>query len=266
MFKNILLSIYKNSNILHYPKRFTMKKITDIYNKNQSGGGDRELNITYKDHIYKFQESQIDDNHFILYTLDDTELECISILIDIESQQAELHGISNYESCLRFTNTKVGSTLLKITLKMLKKYKNKLGIKFIILTDNSIKKCNNHDIKLSNMLILLSGHTWYGKYGFRPYKYNYDINRYEKNIEIMNNITISDANILKYIKLTKNNDLIKSTKRLLKEQPEFLLKKYLSNLLFYYNETCNYFYLFYNELFNDIGLYNFHKYVFILEL
>jgi hypothetical protein len=149
---------------------------------------------------------------------------------------------------------------------MLKKYKNKLGIKFIILTDNSINKCNNHDIKLSNMLILLSGHTWYGKYGFRPYKDNYDINRYEKNIEIMNNITISDANILKYIKLTKNNDLIKSTKRLLKEQPDFLLKKYLSNLLSHYNETCNYFYLFYNELFNDIGLYNFHKYVFILEL
>jgi hypothetical protein len=52
----------------------------------------------------------------------------------------------------------------------------------------------------------------------------------------------------------------------LKEQPDFLLKKYLSNLLSHYNETCNYFYLFYNELFNDIGLYNFHKYVFILEL
>jgi hypothetical protein len=56
MFKNILLSIYKNSNILHYPKQFSIKKITDIYNKNQSGGGKRELNITYKDHIYKFQE------------------------------------------------------------------------------------------------------------------------------------------------------------------------------------------------------------------
>ena len=57
------------------------------------------------------------------------------------------------------------------------------------------------------MLILLSGDTWYGKYGFRPYKDNYDINRYEKNIEIMNNITISDANILKYIKLTKKEDI-----------------------------------------------------------
>jgi hypothetical protein len=116
------------------------------------------------------------------------------------------------------------------------------------------------------MLILLSGHTWYGKYGFRPYKDNYDIKRYEKNIEIMNNITITDANILDYIKLTKNKNLIKSTKRLLKEQPNFLLTQYLSNLLYNYDETCEYFYIFYKELFNDIGLYNFHKYVFILEL
>jgi hypothetical protein len=265
MFKNILLSIYKNSNILHYPKQFSIKKITDIYNKNQSGGGERVLNITYKDHIYKFQESQIDDNHFILYSLDDSDLECVSILIDTETQQAELHGISNYESCLRFTNTNVGSLLLKITLKMLKKYKDRLGIKFITLTDNSIKKCNNFDIELSSMLILFNGHTWYSKYGFRPNN-NFYNNKYEKNIDIINNITITDANIIKYIKLTKNNNLIKSTKRLLKEQPNFLLKTYLYNFLSKYDKTCEYFYLFYLDLFHNIGLYNFRGHQFILEL
>ena len=150
--------------------------------------------------------------------------------------------------------------------------KDKLGIKFITLTDNTIKKCNKFNIELSSMLILLSGHTWYGKYGFRPYDKNTNevhliLNElYEKNIEIMNNITITNSNILKYIKLTQNKDLIKSTKRLLKEQPAFLLKNYLSNLLYNYNETCEYFILFYEKLFIDIGLYNFRGRVFILEL
>ena len=52
---------------------------------------------------------------------------------------------------------------------MLKKYKNKLGINMIILTDNSIKICNKKNIILSKMLILLTGDTWYGKYGFKPF-------------------------------------------------------------------------------------------------
>lgn len=115
------------------------------------------------------------------------------------------------------------------------------------------------------MLILFNGHTWYGKYGFRPNN-NFYNNKYEKNIDIINNITITDANIIKYIKLTKNNNLIKSTKRLLKEQPIFLLKTYLSNFLSKYDKTCEYFYLFYLDLFHNIGLYNFRGRQFILEL
>jgi len=68
--------------------------------------------------------------------------------------------IGNYESCLVDTNVNVGSTLLKITIKMLKKYKDRFNIDKIILTDNSIKKCGNKNIILSTMLILLTGNNW----------------------------------------------------------------------------------------------------------
>jgi hypothetical protein len=45
-------------------------------------------------------------------------------------------------------------------MKLVKKYKDKYDIKTIILKDNSIKKCNNNNIKLPIMLILLTGDTW----------------------------------------------------------------------------------------------------------
>ena len=41
--------------------------------------------------------------------------------------------IGNYESCLKDTNTNAGSHLLKLTIKMLQKYKDKYKIKKIIL-------------------------------------------------------------------------------------------------------------------------------------
>ena len=70
----------------------------------------------------------------------------------------------------------------------------------------------------------------------------------------MNNITILQANILKYIKKTKNIKLIKATEKLLLTNPEMLLKDYLTNLLKNYDKTCHMFYIFYQELFHNISL------------
>ena len=67
------------------------------------------------------------------------------------------------------------------------------------------------------MMILLTGDTWYGKYGFRPYTRHSDsfildeLNNklYEKNKKIFNEITISNINLIKYIEITENEKLIK---------------------------------------------------------
>jgi hypothetical protein len=157
---------------------------------------------------------------------------------------------------------------------MLEKYKNKFNIKMIILTDNSIKKCGNIDIKLSLMLILLTGDTWYGKYGFRPikitensYSIDYNYNKYyEKNKEIINKTKISDINLLKYINLTKNDNLIKATDKIIKTHPNMLLKDFLSNLIKDYDKNCNLFILFYEKLYYDLKLFDFYKKLFGLFL
>jgi hypothetical protein len=82
------------------------------------------------------------------------------------------------------------------------------------------------------MLTLLTGNTWYGKYGFRPIKIennkyiidNLLNNEYEKNLKKMNNIKISDFDFIKYIKKTYDQNLIKIANDLLKVESSEKIK------------------------------------------
>jgi hypothetical protein len=262
--------IYKNSQLL----RDNRTQIKKFFNKeiiHSMIGGGEDLTITYKNHEYIYTQI-MDEDYYILYSKD--EFDCVSVVIDKENKVGEIHGIGNFKSCLIDSNTKVGSTLLKITIKMLKKYKNTFGINKIVLTDNSVKKCaaNKEDIKLSHMLILLTGDTWYGKYGFRPINvktYDYDeiLNKnYNNNKLIINKITIKEANIMKYIKITKNKDVINAVEKILEKEENMLLKDFLQRFLNEYETTYQYFYLFYDRLYNDLKLEKFYKLFFGLNI
>ena len=206
----------------------------------------------------------MDEDHYVLFSKDN--FECVSILIDKNDKIAEVHGIGNYSSCLKKINTNVGSTLFKLTLKMLKKYKEKLNINKILLTDNSLKKCNKKEIKLGLMLTLLTGDTWYGKYDFRP-RENILIKYYENNKKIINKITLGDIDLLKYLKMTKlKKSVIENAEKFIKKHQTLLVKDYLTKFIKEYDKTCEYFYDFYEYLFNDLGLYDFHQRTFELDI
>lgn len=255
--KNILI---RNSDLLKKNKINFIK----LFNNYQTGGG-KDLSVSYNDKKYIFIKSEDIDDHYVLFSKDADE--CVYIIISQEDKTAEIHGIGSYSSCLQETNQNVGSTLLKITLKLLKKYKEKFQIKMVILTDNSVKKCHKVDIKLSIMMTLLTGDTWYGKYGFKPIKitgnvYSFDefeVSKYKKNKNIMNTIKISDINLIKYIKKTNNSHIINATEQIIKTSPNMLLKDFLSNLLKSYDKTCEYFSMFYEELYNKIRVYEPHR-------
>lgn len=266
MNKNILTVLFKNSDLLKKNK----VKFNQLNNIIQSGG-DNELIINYHNHKYIFEESQLEKNHYILSSKNNDE--CVYVIIS-DDKTAEIHGIGNYNSCIYDSNQNIGSKLLKLTLKMLKKYKNKFNIDLVILTDNSIKRCGQDNIKLPLMLTLLTGDTWYGKYGFRPIsirdnKYILDkVNNeyYEKNKKIMNTIKISDFNLLKYIQKTENTKLIKATENLINSYPNMLLKDFLRNFLNDYDKNCQLFNLFYEKLYSKIKLFSLYKQSFGLFL
>lgn len=257
LFQNSM--VYRKNNIKH----------STALNNIQYGGSNN-LNVRYNDHKYIFERSFVDEDHYILSSTDNED--CVNVIISKKDKIAEIHGIKNYPTCLYKTNQNVGSTLLKITLKMLNKYKNQFNINMITLTDNSIKRCKNTDIPLSIMLTMLTGDTWYGKYGFRPINIsNYTINEvmtsnYEKNKKRWLTITISEANLLYYINMTKNADLIKATEKILKMNPKMLLKDYLSKLLSDYDVNCKYFSCFYEKLYYNFSLFEPRHQIYGLKL
>jgi len=90
------------------------------------------------------------------------------------------------------------------------------------------------------MLTLVSGYTWYGKYGFRPVDVE-TIKYYNKN------------------KMTKLNEkVIENAKKFIEKQQTLLVKDYLSKFIEEYDKTCNYF--------NDLGLYDFYRHTFELGI
>ena len=257
MDSKLKLFIYRKSELIRRNKTQARHFLTDQI------GGSKKLKVTYNEHKYVFEEA-MDKNYYVLYSKD--EFECVAVVIDIENKIAEIHGIGNYKSCLDDINTNVGSTLLKITLKMLQKYKDKLDIEKILLTDNSLKKCNNENIKLSTMLTLLTGNTWYGKYGFTPNDERFKI-KYKSNKKIMNTITLKDIDLIKYLKMTKLDEkVIEKSEQYIKKHQSLLVKDYLTKFLKEYDKTCEYFYDFYEQLFDDLGLYNFHRQIFELAI
>ena len=251
--------LYRNSNLL---KKNNLKSSV-FFNNLQIDGG-KTLKINYKNNDYIFETSDIDEDHYILFSQDGMD-ECINILISKKEKVAEIHGIKSYKSCLYNTNQKIGSNLLKLTLKFLKEYNKELKVKTIVLKDNSVKHCNKINIKLPIMMILLTGDTWYGSKRFRPFSINahnkYELDKilnekYENNKNKLLNLKISDFDFIKYINLTKNDKLINTTKYLIKEKPLMLLKDYLFNLLKEYDNTCIEFSKFYEKLYTDISLFD----------
>ena len=191
MNSKLKLIIYRNSDFIK----------SQIFKLNYQIGGGSKLTVEYKNNKYTFEEIH-DDNFYVLYSIDKNPFDCVVVVISKEFKIAEIHGINNIESFMIYSNTNVESKLLQITIMILKKYQHILDINYIVLTDNSLKKCNNKDIKLSTMLILLTGDTWFGKYGFKLYdnsknKLDYYLNKkYDKiivSIDAKNGIVMTEG-------------------------------------------------------------------------
>ncbi len=251
-------------------------------NKCQYGGG--KLIIKYKDMDFEFSKYRDEDYTMIALTVKGN-IDCLLIRINKKEKMAEILGIGYYPYC--FTNEQIkhfrgktgGSLLLRLALKIVEEIKDQYKIEKITLQDNSHKLCHENQIDLSKMYILMYGETWYGNYGFIPYdsangiEHKFGIKKYGKNKDIMNKVKVKDVPQLKkyildsYNNILKNNedveDLMLKKEELMEMYNKYknedrLLKDFIKKFLVKYDKTCLLFYAFYEALFDDLDLADFH--------
>lgn len=229
----------------------------------------KEFTIEYKGNDYIFKRFYDDENKLVLYSYNNDLDDCVSLVIEKERKSIFISSFGKSYGCFQ-QETNIGSNLLKLTLKMIEKYKNYFGINKIVLTDTSTFKCStNENIDMAMMKTLLTGDSWYGGYGFRPFDKDtytvdeYENNKYNKNKEVMNTILLKDINLEKYLLKVYNKFpkemTLKDVKNIIEietKNPEKLLKDFLIEFTDKntFDLSCKYFKTFYKELFNDIGL------------
>jgi len=212
----------KNINKIGFMKFFNKNKTIQI------GGNNNYKKIKYNNEIFIFQE--LIPNTWFLRSIDDKH-DCVSVSIDKENKTSILNNI-NADTAKWGVNilTNQGNHLIKLSIKCLKKYKKEFNINKILLKDNAHKACydGNESIAYSQFLLLVSGDTLYGKYGFRPIIKSIK-KIYYKNKEIMNNLYIKELDLEDFFnnKFRKKEEI--KLQQLLFNNQNKLLKNVLSN-------------------------------------
>lgn len=253
-----------------------------LYNKIIQIGGKNVFKIEYLNKTYNFIEDEFDKNIYVLHAIDSNEA-CVMIEVNRESKIATIQNIDSLAKKCLLQKDKVGSTLLKITLKLLTKLTHKMSKKFnvevITLSDDSYKICpaNKRTLDMKIMEVLRTGETWYGRYGFRPCNKildnniqqsceldEYDNNLYEFNKTKMEILNVSDAKLLDFfkdasIKNEKMKTVLELIEKIIIKHPEMLVTEFINRFLKEFDKTCNLFYDFYKSLYDYIGLKTLHN-------
>lgn len=171
------------------------------YYRHCSSIGGRTIQKDYNNEQYSFEE--FETNFRALRSTDGYD--CIMIGIDPENNVFQICNINaDTVMCGITIQTKQGSHLLNIALKFLNEHKNTINIKKIRLKDTAAISCpgSSRSIRLSDFLTLLTGDTWYGRYGFRPVdkrqREDYTYNRH-----IMNTTQIHDIDFRSILESNK---------------------------------------------------------------
>lgn len=251
------------------PPKIDITKVK-ILEDNDNGEDVKEFKIIYTFNTYHDSESI----YYKLYQ-SNSDQECIFVIVDKKNKICEIHNISYNDKCLpkAIMNDKKGSSLLLITLKLIDKIKNHYNLKYIQLSDNSMKFCDNkHKIILPIMMTLISGTTWYAKYGFIP-KDKFYRKLFEENKNIMDKIYLKDiSDMTKYISYGHYKSKSKIDINKLLDNYNYALSKnyklteFLSKFLLDYNSTCDIFYYFYDILYKKLNIHNMSEVTFIKML
>jgi len=200
--RNVLL----NNIVLHYNNNKSRKqrlknlKNFGLLEKSLNGGG-TDLKVEYNDEIYIF--NKLDDlySSIVSYVLSsiDKKSDCIIISIDKETNIGTIDNLSTDGiKCSNNLMSNVGKHLVKLTIKLLSKYKDKLNINKILLSDHSFLFCKSikNNINLADLYTLKYGNTFYGSLGFLPCSNG---KKYKNNYKIIQKLLVKDSYLLYYL-------------------------------------------------------------------
>ena len=253
-----------------------------LLEKQLSGGG-KNLTIEYNNELFIF--TKLDDEYTTImsYVLQakNKDFECVVISIDKELGHASIDNLSTDGIiCSDKIITNIGTHLVQLTIKLLKKYKDKFNIKKILLTDHSSLYCNQirKSISLADLYTLKYGITFYGKFGFVPYdndplsniESNKKLNKkFNKNKEIIKNLKVKDSKLLYYLDKFQNKKYdISKIINYVKEKQDNLLSEVISVLVSKenFNIICEVLNNIMPKLFNSNSLTSFHNKTFELDI
>lgn len=235
----------------------------------------KEFNVKFKKIDYTFNTYHDKEGiHYRLYQTN-SDNECIHVLVNKKNKTCEIHNISYDSKCMPKAemSDKKGSSLLVIAFKLINMIKDNYELKYIQLSDNSAKYCKNkHRINLVKMSTLTSGLTWYAKYGFIP-KDKYQSKDFEENIKIMEQVYLKNIPKLKQyiIESHKKSKSIVPLDKILENyiyalNENYKLKDFLNKFLLDFDNSCDIFYYFYEQLFFDLKLHDMTGRAFIKKL
>lgn len=196
-------------------------------------GGTKKINLEYNGEKHVFR--MIDNELYVLYSSEKED--CITINIDIENKTANVNNISadTIGLCFKRVTTKKGTELLKLAIKFAKKLAQEkiYDINKIILTDNSHLYCNElkTSIKFSDLRMIISGDTFYGKHGFVPSNNN-DIITYNKNKKVLSKLLIKDIKFDKYLKqfIQDGVNSVNNIRKFIDENMNMKISEFFDNL------------------------------------
>lgn len=179
----------------------------------QQKGGYKEVK-TYKYMGFRFRTALTKNEEEIFFMIDKNN-RCFILKIDLEYPGlAILEGFGNEPKCSvpKLPKDGGGTIMMYFLLNYVKRFLP--DVKKIELTDNSRIKCGDREVNLFDLYTLITGISWYGKFGFIP-SGKESKKEYRNNYKIMNKIKTSDVwldlgKILKKYGIKKNDGLLKN--------------------------------------------------------
>jgi hypothetical protein len=272
------LNILDKINFEEYGDKYEKRDKVDISKSKIVDDNEvKKITVNFKSIPFEFEFYHKKDSvYYHLYT-NETKAPgvCLLIIINKINNTCTINNISAFDRCFPVyidKKDKTGSIILKLALQLIKKLKDHYKLTKVFLTDNSMKLCKNHRIELHKMLTLLTGTTWYGKHGFIPVEEFFQ-DRFKKNKKIMDKLLLKDVPKLKsyIIKAHKKAKSKENIEEILRNYDEAvsknaLLSKYLNYFLHNYDDNCEIFYYFYEDLYFKLGLLDMRGKEFYLRL